>query len=222
MHRTRFMMLLTLTALFALPATGFAGERSRSDDRSGDSSREGRSARRDGDSESRKDRRGSSSEQASARGRSSRSHGSSTHTRRSHRSSNSYDGRQAHRYGYGQVRTRVVVRQPTVITTRYTYPRRYIEPMYLSRDAFDQVLWDLERARFEDDRVAIITRVARIYTVNTRQVRTMVSHLRFSDNRMDALVDLYSRVRDRDNWYRVYDLLTFSNDRRQLRRRCGS
>ena len=44
---------------------------------------------------------------------------------------------------------------------------------------------------------------------------------RHHDNRLHALADLYSRVRDRDNWHRVYDLLTFSNDRRQLRRRCG-
>ena len=138
-----------------------------------------------------------------------------------------------HWYGYGHTRRgRVVIRQPAVVVNPpprvvvrsrpvYTYPRNVIEPMWMSPRAFDSVLWDLRQARFEDDRLAIIDHVSRIYTVETWQVVEMVSTLRFSDGRLEALSDLYPRVIDRQNWFQVYDLLTFSSHRRALRSRCG-
>jgi hypothetical protein len=183
----RTLLLLSLVTLFALPATGFAGER--------------RSHRRTVESPQ-------SSHRASRAG---------------------IESRHIHRYGAGHRNTRVVVTQPRIVVTGPrvivssgpVYPRRYIEPMYLGHDAFHGVLSDLGRARFEDERLAIIHHVARNYTVTVGQVQAMVGTLRFSNSRVDALVDLHSRVRDRQNWYQVYDLLTFSSDRRELRLRCG-
>lgn len=139
----------------------------------------------------------------------------------------STSGHHHHRASVSTHRTRFVYGAPRIVVTsprvvvRNSYPRRYIEPMYMSRPAFEQVMWDLSQARFDDDRIAIISHVARVYTVNTDQVMAMVSELRFSDNRVNALADIHPRVRDQHNWYRVYDLLTFSNDRRRLRSRCG-
>ncbi len=221
MNRNYFVMLLTLAALLSFPGTGFAVDSNRSDGKSGDSAEARRSDRRNGTDSARRDRRGAPSRRTHGAIRGRRSYSAPRVISISGRGARSYDGHRTIRYGTSGTRTRVVVRQPTVVVTERIYPRRYIEPMYLSVDRFERVLWDLDRARFEEDRVAIIHRVARLYTVTTHQARAMVSRLRFGENRLGALVDLHPRVRDRDRWYRVYDLLTSGEDRRRLRRRCG-
>ncbi len=142
-----------------------------------------------------------------------------------------YDHNHWYRSGHTR-RGHVVVRQPTVVVTPaprivvrsrpvYAYPRNVIEPMWMSPQAFDSVMWDLRQAHFEDDRLAILDHVSRVYTVETWQVVEMVSTLRFGDARLEALSRLYPRVIDRQNWPQVYSLLTFSSHRRALRSRCG-
>lgn len=223
------------------------GDRARRGDRDRSTTRRGDSRRSDSDSDARRgrgwggsgggdsdsdsrwrrgdrsdSRRGESYRSATRRGRDYRSD-----SRRGRGSGRSYG--HSHRYDthyrYGRTRTVVVNPAPRVVVTPprvvVRTDRRYIEPMYMSRGDFERVMWELQDARFEDERMDIIIRVARAFTVNSLQARAMAAELRFSSNRVDALATLYPRVRDRDNWYQVYDLLTFSSDRRDLRRRCG-
>jgi len=135
-----------------------------------------------------------------------------------------YDNRYRYNNRWGRSRTVIVNPGPRVVVTqppRVIVDRRYVEPMFMSRGDFEGVMWQLQNARFEDERLDIIRHTSRIYTVNAFQARAMAAELRFSSSRVDALVMLYPRVRDRNNWYQVYDLLTFSSDRRDLRNRCG-
>ncbi len=216
-----------------------SSETRRSGDRDRDSSRRGdrRSESRRGDSR-RDDRRSDSrrgSRSADERRRSDSSEGGSySHSRSSgsrhssHRSSSHHT--RTHRYGHGH-RTRsydhrVVVRSsPNVVYVQR--PRvivrhdPYYEPMYLGDQALANVLYDLDRATFSSDKMNIIRHVAGRYTLSTHAAKRMVRRLTFSNDRVEALEMLYPRVHDKENWYRVYDLLTFSSDRDRLRSRCG-
>lgn len=237
----RTLGLVSLVTLLALPLAATAAPRdggstthsvdSNRGDRRGGGDRDRGSSRRGGDrsSSDRGDRGRSDAPRVSSSRRSDSSHGRSSSSR-SYGNTRSYQTRRSyHRDRRG---TRVVVQTPRVVVAPprviVRSPRvvvgpdpRYIEPMYMSGPALDRILWDLQAARFESERLDILFNVARNYTMHTGQVRAMVAQLRFADSRVDALAAMYPRVRDKQNWYSVYDLLTFSSDRRELRARTG-
>ena len=198
-----------------------------------DRSRSDRSDRRSSDRRSETRRSDSSEGRAATHGRNNGTYRYGSHAS-SGRSSSQRVVRTSshqHRYGYGHrhgSRT-VVVTAPSVHVHHRTrrvvrrapaYDQRYYEPMYLGDRALDDVLYQLDRATFSSDKMAIIQHVARSYTYSTWAVEQMVRRLTFSNDRVDALHALYPRVHDKERWYRVYDLLTFSSDRDELRRRC--
>jgi hypothetical protein len=221
-----------------------SSETRRSGDRDRDSSRRGDSRRGDRRGDSRRDdrrsdeRRGSRSADERRRGDSSEagsySHSRSSGSRHSSHSSNGHRTSRSYRYGHGHRNGsyrhhdshRVVVRSsPNVVYVQR--PRvvvrhnSYYEPMYLGDQALADMLYQLDRATFSSDKMNIIGHVAARYTLSTHAAKRMVRQLTFSNDRVEALEMLYPRVHDKENWYRVYDLLTFSSDRDRLRSRCG-
>lgn len=238
----RTLGLVSLVTLLALPLAATAaprdggssthsvdsnrGDRRGGSDRDRGSSRGGsdRSSNDRGDRGRSDDRRGSSRSDSR---RSDSSYGRSSSSR-SYGNTRTYESRSSYHHNHRS--TRVVVQTPRVVVTpprvvvrspRVVVDPRYIEPMYMNGPALDRILWDLQSARFESERLDILFNVSRNYTMHTGQVRAMVAQLRFADSRVDALAAMYPRVRDKQNWYTVYDLLTFSSDRRELRARTG-
>lgn len=237
----RTLGLVSLVTLLALPLAASAAPRdggssthsvdSNRGDRRGGSDRDRGSSRRGGDrsSNDRGDRGRSDARRGSSSRRSDSSYGRSSSSR-SYGNTRTYESRRSYHHNHRS--TRVVVQTPRVVVTPprvvVRSPRvvvgpdpRYIEPMYMNGPALDRILWDLQSARFESERLDILFNVSRNYTMHTGQVRAMVAQLRFADSRVDALAAMYPRVRDKQNWYTVYDLLTFSSDRRELRARTG-
>ncbi len=215
-----------------------SGDRDRDSSRRGD--RRGESRRGDSRRDDRRsdERRGSRSADQRHRSDSSEggsySHSRSSGSRHSSHRSNGHRTTRTYRYGHGHRtssyghhdRHRVVVRSsPKVVYVQR--PRvivrhdPYYEPMYLGDQALADVLYDLDRATFSSDKMNIIRHVATRYTLSTHAAKRMVRRLTFSNDKVEALEMLYPRVHDKENWYRVYDLLTFSSDRDRLRSRCG-
>ena len=72
---------------------------------------------------------------------------------------------------------------------------------------------------FSDGQLEIISEAGRRFDLTTRQAIRLVKHLSFDSDRVQALGDLYPSVIDPENFIEVYSLLSFSSDRKELRRR---
>lgn len=234
----RVLPLMLITAALAIPVSASAGssngrsdrrggqrqdtsETRRSDDRNPSTIEDRHRSDSSGDSSATHSRSsGRQSYESSHRGssRHSSSRHSSSHSGSIYRTTRHYRGHSDHHRVVVHTAPQVVYVQPPRVIVRHD---RYYEPMYLGDEALAAVLYDLDRATFSSDKMSIIRHVAGSYTMSVHAAKRMVSRLTFSNDRVQALEVLYPRVQDKQNWYRVYDLLTFSSDRDQLRSRCG-
>ena len=132
------------------------------------------------------------------------------------------------------VTRRVVVRPPTIVihkrapvrivvepTRHHVVQRRYDDWAILPHRSFLAAKEAVEDAPFSDDKLAIIRDVARGWLLTTRQAIELAEEVTFSDDRVDALVAMYPSIVDPENFFEAYELLPFSDDRAELRRRTG-
>jgi hypothetical protein len=145
-----------------------------------------------------------------------------------------------HRVHQGTLHGRVVIRPlvvaigPPAITVRrsstqlrvmprqnHVIQRRYDDWMLLSHRSFLEVADAMDSAPFSSDKLAIIRDVARGWLLTTDQAAELAQKVVFSDDRLEALATMYPSIIDPENFYRTYELLPFSDDRAELRRRTG-
>ena len=156
--------------------------------------------------------------------------------RRAHRRGH-HPHHQVHTTSHGKVVVShrvVVVRGPDVVvykraparvvvepTRSYVVQRRYDDWGILSHRGFESAKQALDDAPFTDDKLAIIRDVARGWLLTTRQAMELAEEVTFSDDRVEALVFMYPSIVDPENFFEAYELLPFSDDRAELRRRTG-
>ena len=157
--------------------------------------------------------------------------------RRAHRRGHQQDHQQVHRSTAHQrfvFQPRVVVVESTRFDVRrpvvrahiaparsHVIQRRYDDWMILSPRSLLEVKAALDDAPFSDDKMAIIRDVARGWLLTTRQAMELADGVTFSSDRLEALALMYPSVVDPENFYKAYELLPFSDDRAELRRRTG-
>jgi len=94
----------------------------------------------------------------------------------------------------------------------------YSKPTMNSRK-LARVMEALADESFSEGQLAVIGEAGRRFEITVNQAIQMVSVLSFDKDRVEALAGLYPSVIDQDNFTSVYRLLTFSSDRKELRRR---
>ena len=96
--------------------------------------------------------------------------------------------------------------------------------------AYDYALSDTELARvisrvqaesYSDEQLALIRSVARTSYFTADQVVSLMKLCAYDDTRVEVAAALYPRVVDGQNWYLVYDGLTYSSSKKTLRERIG-
>lgn len=86
---------------------------------------------------------------------------------------------------------------------------------------FGMILGAVQRASFSDDKLHVLSSAARGRYFTTMQVAQVMGAFSFSSDKVDAASMLYPSVVDPQNWFLIYDHLTFSSDREELARRTG-
>ena len=80
-----------------------------------------------------------------------------------------------------------------------------------------------EAVEFEvrKDKLAVLASATkgRLFTCN--QVVRLMGAFSFGSDQVDAAAMLHPHVADPENWFTVYQALTFDSDRRKLRQRVG-
>lgn len=84
---------------------------------------------------------------------------------------------------------------------------------------FAKVLGALEDEAFSDGKLEVIRDTAERANLTVSQAIRLVEKLAFSDDRVEALALLYPSIIDTENFIEVYELLHFSSDRSDLRKR---
>lgn len=96
--------------------------------------------------------------------------------------------------------------------------------------AYDYALSDTELARvisrvqaesYSDEQLALIRSVAKSSYFTADQVVSLMKLCAYDDTRVEVAAALYPRVVDNQNWYLVYDGLTYSSSKKTLRERIG-
>lgn len=74
---------------------------------------------------------------------------------------------------------------------------------------------------FADDQVGLVRTVSADAWFTVDQVVRLMKAVNFEDTKIEIAVLLYARTVDPNNWYLVYDALTFSSSKASLRQRLG-
>jgi hypothetical protein len=82
----------------------------------------------------------------------------------------------------------------------------------------EEFLASLENASFGDAKVAMLEEFAQSNWFTVEQVGMIVDKLPFGENKVEAILMLYSHIVDKENAYRVYEFVTFSDDRELLKK----
>jgi len=93
------------------------------------------------------------------------------------------------------------------------------KPKPFSSAALSRLENSLRSANFREDKVRVIREAAKLHFFSTRQVRTIVGHLSFGADRVEAIAAIYPRLTDPENAHGLYELLSSRSDRESLEKR---
>lgn len=90
-------------------------------------------------------------------------------------------------------------------------PPRGMEP-----HSFDRLMASINSQTFKSDKMIIVNNAIQTNEFNCDQVRAIMRSFTFDSDRINVASQLFYRVVDRENWYTVYNELTFSSSKQQL------
>ena len=79
----------------------------------------------------------------------------------------------------------------------------------------------LENEPFSDGKRSVISSAAATNSFTSADVAAIIRVMKFSDEQVYAATTLYDSVVDKNNWYIIYDAVTFSSDKDKIRNRVG-
>ncbi|MCO5248986.1 MAG: DUF4476 domain-containing protein [Chitinophagales bacterium] len=120
----------------------------------------------------------------------------------------------------------VVVTQP-VIRTRplininvnrpvYTTPVRTTTTLNYPAFSFNDLIYSLENQRYESDRLSVARQAIAENRLDTYQILQIMTLFDYEESRLTIAKDAYYACLDRENYYRVNDMLKFSSSVRDL------
>lgn len=83
------------------------------------------------------------------------------------------------------------------------------------------VISRVQAESYSDDQLALVKTVAQSSYFTTEQVVALMKLCAYEDTRIEIAATLYPRVVDNQNWYLIYDGLTYSSSKKTLRERIG-
>jgi hypothetical protein len=83
------------------------------------------------------------------------------------------------------------------------------------------VMTRVQAESYADEQLALIKTVAENSYFTADQVVSLMKLCSYDDTRVEVAATLYPRVVDSQNWYLVYDGLTYSSSKKTLRQRIG-
>ncbi len=86
---------------------------------------------------------------------------------------------------------------------------------------FSNLLYSVDRATFGSNKVSRIRDAAKRHHFSADQVRQLMKHVNFENDKITVAVELYHRVVDKHNWHVIYSALTFSSSKIEVDRRLG-
>lgn len=75
----------------------------------------------------------------------------------------------------------------------------------------------LDNAGFSDAKVEMVNEFGRSNWFTVSQVGKITEKISFGDDKVDAILAIYPHIVDKENTYRLYEFVTFSDDRERLK-----
>ena len=83
---------------------------------------------------------------------------------------------------------------------------------------FERIKQSITNARFEDDKLMIAKQVINSNFFGVSQVKELLQLFSFDSNKLDIAKLAYGRTIDRNNYFTVYDVFSFSSSKQELNR----
>ena len=81
-----------------------------------------------------------------------------------------------------------------------------------------EIVARLEKEAFDDGRVKVLESASAGRTFVCQQVAKLVKTFTFGDGQVKAVKVLLPRISDRENFARIYDVVTFESDRERIKK----
>ncbi|WP_375768863.1 DUF4476 domain-containing protein [Archangium gephyra] len=97
-------------------------------------------------------------------------------------------------------------------------------PVYqpIAEGKLQMIMKSMSREPFADDKMNVLEEVVGSNYFLVGQVQQVLNQFQFSQDRLQAVRVLWSRVLDRDNGFQLYNSFQFSNDKAELKRILGN
>jgi hypothetical protein len=92
-------------------------------------------------------------------------------------------------------------------------------PKPIRAEDLQEFLTSLANASFSDTKVDMVAEFAKSNWFTIDQVGLITEEVSFGDDKVETIVVLYSHIVDPENNYRLFEFLTFSDDREKLKLR---
>jgi hypothetical protein len=76
----------------------------------------------------------------------------------------------------------------------------------------------LEKASFGDTKVDMVKEFGSSNWFTVSQVGLICEEIPFGENKVEAILALYPHIVDKENGYKLYEFVTFSDDRERLKK----
>ncbi|MBQ9394014.1 MAG: DUF4476 domain-containing protein [Proteobacteria bacterium] len=83
------------------------------------------------------------------------------------------------------------------------------------------ILAAIDNESFSDGKRAVVSSAAASNSFTCADVAAIIRKMTFSDDQVFAAITLYDSTIDKNNWYTIYDAVTFSSDKDKIRARLG-
>ncbi len=91
----------------------------------------------------------------------------------------------------------------------------------MSATSFQGLLRALEAENFADGKLRVVAQAAGGNWFTVVQVREIMRTFNFGDDQVEAAILMHPRTVDAQDFYQVYEVLTFDSERDELRQRLG-
>jgi len=105
------------------------------------------------------------------------------------------------------------------LASQPTYAEPLLLPEPMSEQEYARISGALQREWWDDSRQQLLAEIARDRFFSSKQVARVMGLFTFGDAKVTAAATLYPNVIDPENFYTVYDQLTFRSEKDDLRRR---
>lgn len=106
--------------------------------------------------------------------------------------------------------------RPTLCNPSHVQTHTNCGPRVMNESEFSQLIYSISNASFESTKLSIANSALRSNNVTTQQVKRILAQFSFESSKLDFAKQAYNKTIDKQNYFSVSDMFTFSSSTIEL------